>query len=167
MILVSLLIFVLRVLDITAATLRMLMVIRGRKDAAWLLGFIQALFFVSAIGAVLSGLDNWLNIIGYATGYGTGTVAGMWLEEKLALGHVNLRIISPLKGPELAEFLRSQSFGVTELWGRGRDGAVSLLNCSIMRKDIQRVTKLIRERDEKAFVTADEVKPLWRGFWGK
>jgi uncharacterized protein YebE (UPF0316 family) len=55
-ILTVLLIFVLRVLDIAAATLRMLMVMRGRKLNAWVLGFIQAMLFVLAIQAVLSDL---------------------------------------------------------------------------------------------------------------
>lgn len=160
-----LLIFVLRVLDITAATLRMLMVVRGRKLNAWLLGFAQAMLFVLAIQAVLSDLGSWINIVAYATGFATGTVAGMLIEERLAIGFKHLRIISSRRGPELAEYLRFQGYAVTEVSGRGKDGTVSLLNCTVQRKDVQRIETLVKQKDEHAFITADDVIPVSHGFW--
>ena len=160
-----LLIFVLRVLDIAAATLRMLMVIRGRKLNAWILGFIQAMLFVLAIQAVLSDLGSWINIIAYATGFATGTVIGMLIEERIAIGFKHLRIISSRRGPELAEYLRQQGYAVTEVAGRGKDGTVSLLNCTVQRKDLHQIEMLVKEKDEQAFITADDVIPVSRGFW--
>src|SRR3990172_2723739 len=56
----ALFIFILRMLDIAVYTMRVAMVMRGRKAHAWMFGFIQAIVFVSAIRAVLIGLDNWL-----------------------------------------------------------------------------------------------------------
>lgn len=164
-ILTVLMIFVLRVLDIAAATLRMLMVIRGRKLNAWMLGFVQALLFVLAIRAVLSDLSSWVNIIAYAMGFATGTVVGMWIEERLAIGHKHLRIISSRRGPELAGYLRSQGFAVTEVLGRGKDGTVSLLNCTVHRKEVSQIEMLVKQKDEQAFITSDDVIPVSRGFW--
>lgn len=160
-----LLIFVLRVLDIAAATLRMLMVVRGRKMNAWVLGFVQALLFVLAIQAVLSDLSSWLNIIAYAMGFATGTVVGMLIEERMAIGFKHLRIISSRRGTELAEYLRAKGYAVTEVAGRGKDGTVSLLNCTVQRKDMQLIETLVRQKDEQAFITADDVIPVARGFW--
>ena len=160
-----LLIFVLRVLDIAAATLRMLMVVRGRKLNAWALGFIQAMLFVLAIQAVLSDLGSWINIIAYAMGFATGTVVGMWIEERIAIGFKHLRIISSRRGLELAEYLRQQGYAVTEVSGRGKDGTVSLLNCTVQRKDMQQIKMLVKQIDEQAFITADDVIPVSRGFW--
>jgi uncharacterized protein YebE (UPF0316 family) len=164
-ILTVLLIFVLRVLDIAAATLRMLMVVRGRKLNAWVLGFIQAMLFVLAIQAVLSDLGSWINIVAYAMGFATGTVVGMWIEERIAIGFKHLRIISSRRGPELAEFLRQQGYAVTEVSGRGKDGTVSLLNCTVQRKDMPQIEMLVKQKDEQAFITADDVIPVSRGFW--
>jgi uncharacterized protein YebE (UPF0316 family) len=164
-ILTVLLIFVLRVLDIAAATLRMLMVMRGRKLNAWVLGFIQAMLFVLAIQAVLSDLGSWINIVAYAMGFATGTVVGMSIEERIAIGFKHLRIISSRRGPELAEFLRQQGYAVTEVSGRGKDGTVSLLNCTVQRKDMPQIEKLVKQKDEQAFITADDVIPVSRGFW--
>ena len=79
-------IFALRVSDMTLDTLRLLFVVRGRKGISWVLGFFQSVIFVIAITSVLSHLDNPLNIIGYAAGFATGNVVGMWIEERLAIG---------------------------------------------------------------------------------
>ena len=101
------LIFFLRVCDMTLDTLRMLVVMRGRKGIAWALGFFQALIFVLAISSVLSNLENPLNVLGYAGGFATGIVVGMFIEERLAIGHVQLSIVSSRRGAAITERLRA------------------------------------------------------------
>jgi len=160
-----LVIFGLRVIDMSLDTLRVLFVIRGRKGLAWVLGFFQSTLWVIAITSVLSNLDNILNIIGYAGGFATGIVVGMTIEERLAIGHGNLRIISPRKGSAITEQLREAGFGVTELPGRGRDGMVTILDVSVQRKDIADVRKLVDNTDPDAFITVEEIRPLHRGYW--
>ena len=159
------LIFLLRVADMTMDTLRVLVVLRGRKGIAWVLGFFQALIFVLAIGSVLSNLDNPLNVLGYAAGFATGNVVGMLIEERLAIGHVQLSIISSGRGSAIAERLRQEGYAITEIPARGKDGVVALLNCSVLRKNIERVQKIVNEVDESAFITVEDVRPVRRGFW--
>jgi len=159
------LIFLMRVGDMTLDTLRMLMVMRSRKGLAWLLGFFQSLIFVLAISSVLSNLDNLLNIIGYAAGFATGNVVGMWIEERLAIGHTHLQIVSSRRGSAIAERMRVEGYAVTEIPARGKDGMVSLLNISVLRKNVDRVHQLVNGVDPSAFITAEEVRPVWRGFW--
>ena len=159
------LIFLLRVSDMTLDTLRVLVVMRGRKGTAWVLGFFQSLIFVIAITSVLSNLDNPLNILGYAAGFATGNVVGMLIEERLAIGHVQLSIISPRRGSELAERLRAEGYAITEISARGKDGVVTLLSCSVLRKKVDQVQQLVNEVDDSAFITAEDVRPVRRGFW--
>lgn len=159
------LIFLLRVSDMTLDTLRVLVVMRGKKGIAWLLGFFQALIFVLAISSVLRDLDNLMNIIGYAAGFATGNVVGMFIEEKLAIGHIHISIISPGRGTAIAEHLRSQGFAVTEIPARGKDGMVTMLNCDVLRRYVDQVRKLVNEIDTEAFITAEDMRPVRRGFW--
>ncbi len=159
------LIFGLRVTDMTLDTLRTLFVIRGRKGVSWVLGFAQSLVFVLAISSVLSNLDNPLSLVGYAGGFATGNVIGMLIEERLAVGHTHLRVISSRWGPAIAERLRGEGYAVTEISGRGKDGAVSMLDIGVLRKNVQRVGRSVREVDPQAFITAEDVRPLLRGFW--
>jgi len=163
--LTALLIFGLRVSDMTLDTLRVLFVMRGRKQIAWVLGFFQSAIFVLAIGRVLSNLDNPLNLIGYAAGFATGNVVGMLIEERLAVGHISIHIISPRRGTAIADHLRKNGYAVTEIPARGKDGMVTLLNCSVLRKNVDKVRGLINEIDPEAFITAEDVRPVRRGFW--
>ncbi|OGO38129.1 MAG: hypothetical protein A2W35_01675 [Chloroflexi bacterium RBG_16_57_11] len=158
-------IFALRVSDMTLDTLRVLVMMRGRKKIAWVLGFFQALIFVIAIGSVLNNLDNPLNILGYAAGFATGIVVGITIEERLAIGHIQLSIISPRRGAALAERLRSEGYAITEISGRGKDGVVTMLSCSVLRKNVSKVQELVNEVDDSAFITAEDVRSVRRGFW--
>lgn len=159
------LIFFLRVADMTLDTLRVLVVMRGKKGIAWILGFFQALIFVLAIGSVLSNLENLLNILGYAAGFATGNVVGMLIEERLAIGHAQLSIISSWRGPAVAERMRQEGYAITEIPARGKDGVVTLLSCSVLRRYVERVQRIVNDVDESAFITVEDVRPVRRGFW--
>jgi len=159
------LIFLLRVGDMSLDTLRVLFVMRGKKGIVWILGFLQATIFILAISIVLVGVDNPLKIVAYAAGFATGNVVGMLIEERLAVGFIQLRIISPRFGSAIAEKLRSEGYAVTEVSARGRDGTVALLSCSVQRKKVDHVRRIVNEIDENAFITAEDVRPVMRGFW--
>jgi uncharacterized protein YebE (UPF0316 family) len=159
------LIFSLRVCDMTLDTLRVLFVMRNRKLFAWILGFFQSAIYVVAISSVLRNLNNPLNIVGYAAGFATGNVIGLLIEERLAIGHVQLSIISPSRGAAIAERLRQEGYAITELSARGKDGMVTLLSCSVLRKKVDQVRQVVAEVDDSAFITAEDVRPVRRGFW--
>jgi uncharacterized protein YebE (UPF0316 family) len=159
------LIFALRVSDMSLDTLRVLFVMRGRKGIAWVLGFFQSAIFVVAITSVLSHLDNPLNVIGYAAGFATGNVVGMTIEERLAIGHTDLRIISSRRGSAIAERLRADGYAVTEIPARGKDGMVTMLSVSVLRKKRDLVRGMVNEVDPDAFITAEDIRPVRHGFW--
>jgi uncharacterized protein YebE (UPF0316 family) len=160
-----LVIFVLRVIDMSLDTLRVLFVVRGHRAAVWFLGFSQSLIWVLAITTVLGNLDNFWNLLTYAGGFATGTLLGMAIEERLALGHGHVRVISTVQGTALAEALRGAGHAVTELTGRGRDGDVAVLSTSVRRRELDRLLRLVGGVDPAAFVTVEEVRPLRRGHW--
>ena len=159
------LIFILRVMDMTLDTLRVLVVMRGHKSYAWILGFFQAGIFVLAISSVLQNLDNPLNLIGYASGFATGNVVGLLIEQRLAIGHTLLSIVSPSRGAAIADYLRGEGYAVTEIPARGKDGMVSLLYCNVLRRSVERVRRLVSEVDPEAFITSEDVRPVRRGYW--
>lgn len=165
-ILFALAIFALRVVNQSLDTLRIMVMMRGRRVAAWLLGFAETVIFVITLSTVISDLNNILNIVGYAAGFATGNVIGMWIESRLALGHVHMRVVSPKRGSAIVGKLRGEGYAVTEIPARGKDGAVTLLNASIRRRDVNRVREIVQEVDENAFITGEDMRPIGRGFWG-
>ena len=161
----ALLIFGLRICDMSMDTLRVLFVVRGKKLPVWILGFLQSLIFVIAISSVLTGERNYLNILGYAAGFATGNIVGMIIENKLAIGHILVTIISSTRGSSIAEKLRASGYAVTEIAGRGMNGTVFELHASVHRKDVDHVETIVLEADPQAFITAEDVRPVRRGFW--
>lgn len=161
----ALVIFVMRILNMSLDTLRVLFIIRSRKTVVWLLGFFQTVVFVVAFIYVLDNLDNLLNIISYSAGFATGNVVGMMIEERLAIGFIHLQVISPHFGSAIVERLRREGYAVTEVPARGKDGMVTMLNCNLRRKEAPDVEKLIYEVDGDAFITAAEIRSVRRGFW--
>jgi uncharacterized protein YebE (UPF0316 family) len=158
-------IFGLRVIDMSLDTLRVLFIIRERRAAAWVAGFVQSSLWVIAITSVLANLDNPLNLLAYAAGFATGSVVGLTIEERLAVGFGHLRVISSHRGAAVAEAVRQAGYAVTELAGRGKDGTVSVLTCSVRRRDLTGVQRTIAQIDPEAFVAVQDVTPLHRGFW--
>ena len=161
----ALMIFGLRITDMSLDTLRMLFVVRGRKGIAWVLGFFQSAVFVLAITKVLSDLSNPLTVLGYAAGFATGNVLGMLVEERLAIGHIQLQIVTRKHGAALAKALREGGYGVTEISARGKDGTVRLLTASVLRKDLAHARHIVHETDKDAFMTSEDVRPIRRGYW--
>lgn len=158
-------IFALRVSDMSLDTIRVLFVMRGRKSLAWGLGFFQSMIFVIAISSVLTHLGNPLNVIGYAAGFATGNVVGMLIEERLAIGHIRINVVSSRRSHAVVEALRSAGFAVTEIPARGKDGMVGLMEVGVLRKDVDKVETIVRDADPDAFITTEDVRPLRRGFW--
>jgi uncharacterized protein YebE (UPF0316 family) len=119
------------------------------------------------MGLVLSDLGNWGKILGYTAGFATGLTVGMWLENRLAIGYTHLRIVSPNRGTDVCEHLRDEGYAVTEISARGKDGTVTLLTCDVKRRQAEPVRKIVDQVDPSAFITAQSMRRIQRGFWRK
>lgn len=159
------LIFLLRIIDISFYSLRLLMILRGRKAPAWLFGLLQSSFYLFALKTFLTDLTSWPKLIGYAAGFATGMVLGMYLEDRLAIGYIHLRIISPRNSLHTVEQLRKKGYAVTEIPARGKDGTLSILHCSVLRKHAAEVEKIVADLDPDVFVTAENIRQVQHGFW--
>jgi uncharacterized protein YebE (UPF0316 family) len=159
-----LLIFSLRIVDVSLATLRMLLSVRGLKMAAPVIGFFEVLIWVFAVGNAIRFLDSPLHLLGYAGGFATGTLVGLWIEEKMAFGLSTVRIMSQHGGVEIAEALRDQGFGVTEFAGHGRQGRVEVVYAVMRRRDLPFVFEQVGVWDPGAFVTVEEPRTIHRGW---
>ena len=163
----TLLIFSVRVLSISMDTLRFMLTMRGKRGIAWILGFCESVLFVLTVGVVLNDMSNFLYIIGYAAGYATGNVVGMYVERKIAVGFSHISIISKTCGKEIVKSLRDHDFAVTEIPAQGKDGPVWISDLSVRRKDINTIERIVKEIDSDAFITIEEVTPLRAGYWGR
>jgi uncharacterized protein YebE (UPF0316 family) len=159
----ALLIFCLRIIDVSCDTMRVIFAIRGKRVIAASLGFIQALVWIFAVANAVKHLNSVLHVLGYAGGYAMGTYIGVSLERMIAYGVATVRIVTKRAGLGIAAALREQGYGVTESHGVGRDGAVEVLNSVVQRRHLDDVLAVITALDEEAFVTVEEPRVLLGG----
>ena len=156
-------IFLLRIVDVTLDTMRVLFMVRGRRLPAGILGFLMALVWIIAVGNAMKHLDSIWHILGYAAGYGTGTMVGITIENVVAFGLIQLRIVSKHGGVEIAEGLRDRGYGATEFSGFGRDGAVEIVQSVVQRAHLDEVLAIVDKFDDTAFVTVEDPQVLRGG----
>jgi len=159
-----LIIFSLRIVDVSLATVRMLLMMRNAKVWTPILAFFEVLIWVFAAGSAIKNLGSPLHLLGYAGGFSMGTLAGMWLEEKLAFGYATARIITKRLDSPMSEALRELGFGVTEFDGKGREGPVKVLVSVIPRKDLEEMAASAQKVDPEVFVTIEETRSIQRGW---
>lgn len=156
-------IFCLRICDVSLDTMRVLLAVRGKRGVAAALGFFQALIWIFAVGNAIKHLDSGWHIFGYAAGFGVGTLVGITIEDALAYGLSTVRIVSQHGGVEIAEALREQGYGVTEIPGFGREGRVEIINSVVQRQHLDDIMAIVEKWDPQAFVTAEEPRILRGG----
>ncbi len=158
-----LLILMARIVDVSMDTIRVIMVAKGYRKYAPYVGFFQALVWVITISRVMVNLENWTAYLGYAAGFGMGTYVGMLIEEKLAMGHELIRVITRADASDLVLSLREKGYPVTLASGRGRDGEVGILFIILRRKALNEVTGIIKKFNPKAFYTIEDMRFVSNG----
>ena len=155
-------IFLLRLLDQTLGTLRMLYVNKGKPTFGAALGFIESAIWVVAISQVIKDLDDPFLVVGYALGFASGTIVGSYIESSIAIGDVVIRIFSPKDDDSqlVAQKLRSEGFGVTIISGEGMEGEVSIAWCVAPRKKAKQVLNIVSEINPDAYVTTESTSPI-------
>ena len=159
-----LLIFGLRIVDVSMATMRMLLIMRSQKLLVPLIGFFEVIIWIVAVGSAIRNLDSAWHVLGYAGGFATGSLVGLAIEEKLAVGLASIQVISQHGGVELAEALRGRGFGVTEFAGQGREGKVEVVQTVVLRRQIPEVIEEVDRWDPDAFVSVEEPRTIRRGW---
>lgn len=152
------LIFCLRVADVSLGTLRLIMIAHGHRNIAGILGFVEITIWIVAISNVVTNLGNFWMILGYSGGYATGTMLGMWMEEKMAIGNVVVNIVSSGEGEKIARRLRDHGSRVMEYQGAEENGAVNILSAITSRKKLPLTLKEIQFIDSNALVTVEDLR---------
>ena len=157
-ILLPVLIFISRIMDVTIGTIRIVMVSKGQKIWAPLLGFFEVLIWLVAISKIFENLDNWICYIAYGAGFATGNYIGLIIEERLALGIVKIQIITRKSANELITNLKNAGYGITHHQAKGSTEIVSIIYSIIKRSEIQKVENIVKSTNPKAFYSIEDVK---------
>jgi uncharacterized protein YebE (UPF0316 family) len=121
------LIAVLVILEVAVWQVRVALATRGRKRIAAVLGAVNAVMSVVALGQVVTHLDRPANVAGYAIGVAVGVYLGVVADGRLATDPVEYRVVLPGDGAGPAGGLRARGWPVTVQPAVGLDGPASVL----------------------------------------
>ena len=158
LVLLPIAIFFARIMDVSIGTIRVIFVSRGMRAVAPILGFFEVLIWIIAVGQIMKNLNEWYYYVAYASGFAAGTWVGIWIESKLAIGMVILRIITKSDASELAAKLRDMNYGITSVDAEGARGPVKILFMLVPRHDLNGIIRVIKEYNPNAFYSVEDVR---------
>ena len=139
-----LLIFISRIIDVTFGTIRIIFVSKGEKFLAPIFGFFEIMIWLFAIGQVMQNLTNFTYYFAYAAGFATGNFVGIFIEDKMAIGTLVVRIITRKDSSDLIAALKSKNYGITIIDAQGATGNVKIIFTVIKRENIDNVVGMIK-----------------------
>jgi uncharacterized protein YebE (UPF0316 family) len=154
------LIFLARICDVTIGTLRIVMISKGQKRLAPVLGFFEVLIWLIAIGRIMQNLDNWVCYIFYAAGFATGNYIGMLLEERLAVGISQIQIITGKDASNLIRELTDVGYGITlhPAEGGSTGKTVTIIYRIVKRSELDKIAGIVKVYDPDAFYAFSDVR---------
>jgi uncharacterized protein YebE (UPF0316 family) len=159
-ILLPILIFFARVIDVSIGTIRIIFVSKGIKYFAALAGFFEIIIWLMAIGQIMQNLSNVYYYIFYAGGFAIGNLIGITIEDKISIGIVGIRIITRKDAAELIKSLRSLNFGSTVVDADGPKGKVKLIFTIINRQNISEVINIVKKHNPNAFYSIEDIRKV-------
>ena len=157
----AILVFLLRIVDVSLGTIRTLAVVHGRVPLAVMLGFIEVSIWVLAVGQVVTRLGDrpWL-VLAFAAGFAVGNAVGIWLERRLAIGVAVVRMITNESPDQLRRAVEPLVTGFTSFRGDGTDGPRTLVYVSCPRRCLPSLLRAARAVDAELFYVVERFSEL-------
>ena len=156
-------IFFSRIMDVSLGTLRIVFISRGYRNSAAIFGFFEVTIWILAAGQVIKNINTPILILAYAFGYAAGNYIGIWIEAKLRLGNVILRIITKEDASAMITYLRSINYGVTKLAAEGTEGQVHVIFMVVRRESLPNLDEIIQKYHPNAFLSVEDVREVQEG----
>jgi uncharacterized protein YebE (UPF0316 family) len=163
---VYLFIFFGKILEVSVATTRSMLINRGERVKGSLLAILEITLWIMVTGTVLAGFTkDIIKIVIFVAAFALGNYFGSWLESKLAFGMTSIQVVVPeeICWEDMVSALREKGFGVTVLSGEGKDGERKILMMHLRRKRIPQAVRLVRSFSKDVFITMNNTKVVCGG----
>ena len=159
-IVMPLLVFLARIVDVSLATVRIIFINKGHKIWAPILGFFEVFIWVVVVARLLSGESSFCIYFSYALGFSVGTYVGILLDEKLCVGKVMVRLIVKKNNKEVLFNLKEKGFTFTIInaeSGREKKKVIVLFSV-IHRKKVNTFLEVVNKTNPKAFYSIEDIR---------
>lgn len=165
-ILLYLVILVLKTIEVTMATLRIVLITKDERVKGAIIAFFEVILWVILVSTVLTNItEDPFKVVIYALGFAVGNYLGSRIENKLAIGTTNIEaIVLKEHGKKLSNDLRTNGLAVTTVDANGMNSRREILILHVQRKKVQETVKLIRSLQENVVITINDIKPVYGGY---
>jgi uncharacterized protein YebE (UPF0316 family) len=154
-----LLIFFGRIIDVSIGTIRTIFVTKGFRKIAPFLSFFEIMIWLLVARQVLTDLSNIVAYFAYAGGFATGTYIGMKIEERLSVGKVMLRIITGVEPNNLIKELKTEKYGLTIVSAKGSEGEVKIIFSVMEKAQLKKALEILNKyHPYDSFYTIEDVR---------
>ncbi len=161
-------IFLARIVDVSLGTFRTVNTVKGKNISSSIIGFFEILIWFFVVREALNtNVSNIAIAISYALGFSTGTFIGGIISDKFIRSRFSVQIITSKAFPDMIEKLREENFAVSmiDITGFNKNEAKNMLFIEIDKKDFNKLQKIIKNYDKKAFIVASESKYVINGYF--
>lgn len=159
-----LLILLLQLIYVPIYTLRTIFLVKNVMMLASILGIVEMLIYVFGLSIVFGDDKSIATMVVYAVGFGLGIILGTKLEQRLAIGYINVTVNTQVKNEELICMLRNNGFGVTLCTGEGRDSNRYRMEILTKRNRENELIATVEKYEPKAFIISYEPRRFKGGF---
>lgn len=163
MIILGILIFFARIIDVSLDTLRVKAMIRGKRLVVSMIAFVEIIVYTLGASQAFKYVMHPTILLFYACGFAAGNYVGMLIDDMLSRDSIFVLVVTGHDEWSLADILRESGFGVTTAKGYGLNGVEKAqLKIVVKKKQFAELTRLIREFDPSAYLITMDVKDVKR-----
>lgn len=160
-------VFFCRIIDVSLATLRTMLTVKGKKEFAALMGFLECFIWYVVVKDAMTADGPVLPIaIAYAGGFATGTYIGGIISNKVIKGKALVQVITSSRDKALLEAIRDDGFAITviDVAASEYSGEKYMILANIENSQLHHFQNFVKKHDPKAFIFAQESKSSIGGY---
>ena len=160
-------IFFARLIDVSLGTFRTINTVKGRDLIAALIGIVEITVWFLVVKEALNTDNNSLWIVfAYAMGFSVGTYIGGKVSKIFIKSNLEVQVILSSKDNNIVSKIREEGYAVTTIDVKGGKTDKYMLYIQIRDNSLEKLKKIVKKLDSKAFIVVNETKYVENGYFG-
>ena len=155
-----LMIFGARILDMSLGTMRIIAVNRGLKKIAPLIGFFEVMVWIIVVRQVIVEMSNPLWFLAYGLGFAAGNFVGIYMTEKMSISKVLVRIMTMKDSKKLIKKLEEEGYMITVVKTQNKNHNGTMLFTNIHASELEETIQIIKKYNPQAVYSVEDARQV-------
>ncbi len=167
MLLLCIKIFFARLLDVSLATFRTMVLVKGQKILPAILGFFEVLVWLMVVEETLkTEVDSLWVPVSYAAGYAIGSLIGTWFSNKFLKSMCAVQVVTDKTNAKLINAIKKAGYGlsIVDLKKDPDTDKKEMLFIEVNNTSVKKLKELINKYDKNAFIVVSDSKFVINGY---